>query len=58
MTDNNIIPLNKPEAKDPLQEILREGEGAKKLLARAVLWPNESVRLNRTFLFVLNFLQY
>lgn len=34
MTDSNIIPLNKPEAADPLQEILREG--ARKLLANAV----------------------
>jgi len=34
MTDSNVIPLNRPEAQDPLQEILREG--ARKLLAKAV----------------------
>ncbi len=34
MTNNNVIPLNKPEEIDPLQEILQEG--ARKLLASAV----------------------
>lgn len=34
MTDSNIIPLNKPETQDALQEILQEG--ARKLLAHAV----------------------
>ena len=34
MSDSNIIPLNKPEACDPLQAILKEG--AQKLLAQAI----------------------
>jgi hypothetical protein len=34
MTDSNIIPLNKPETQDVLQEIPQEG--AKKLLAQAI----------------------
>ena len=34
MNDSNIIPLNKPEACDPLQTILKEG--AQQLLAQAV----------------------
>lgn len=34
MSDSNIIPLNKPEACDPLQAILKEG--AQQLLAQAV----------------------
>ncbi len=34
MTNNNVIPLNKPEEIDPLQEILQAG--TRKLLASAV----------------------
>lgn len=34
ITDSNVIPLNKPEVQDPLQEIQREG--ARQLLANAI----------------------
>ena len=34
MTDSNVITLNKPEQKDPLQEVLREG--ARKMLTAAI----------------------
>jgi hypothetical protein len=34
MTDSNIFKLNKPDQRDPLQEVLREG--ARKMLAAAI----------------------
>ena len=34
MSDSNMIPLNKPEASDPLESILKQG--AQQLLAQAV----------------------
>lgn len=34
MTHSNVIPLNKPEQNDPLQDVRREG--TRKLLATAI----------------------
>ena len=36
MTDDNVFKLNKPDQGDLLQEVLREGKGARKMLAAAI----------------------